>query len=279
MKKIFLCALASLALLAGCDKIEENDYTVFSGAAGTWYDGEGVTDQSQRVLLEKYTGPRCINCPTADDVITAAMSTFGNKLIPVAIHDTISFGEPLGDIDMRTIDGSIWSKYFGISSKPSALLNRQKSGSNFTQYDPTGSLDSPIQSLLNSGTAVAVAVESALSSDTMTIDVNLQFLQTVSDELTLTLFIMEDGIVAPQYMPDASQNNNYVHNHVLRDVITDVWGADVDADGQQGTKRYCRFSYTGMQSDWNLDHCHIVAFVSYKSSRSILNAAECDITR
>jgi hypothetical protein len=281
MKKLFLCALASLALLASCDKIEEGDYTTFAGAAGTWVNGEGVTDQSQRVLLEKYTGPRCVNCPTADVVITTAMGTFGNKLIPVAIHDSSYFGNPLADVDLRTDDGNTWSTSFGLltAAKPLALLNRQKSGDVFIQYVPTGSMDGDIQSILSQSAKVAVAVEAGTANDTMTIDVNLQFLQNVSDALTLTLFIMEDSIVAPQEMPDGTENVNYIHNHVLRDVITDVWGNDVDADGKQGTKRFCRFKYTGMKSNWNLEHCHIVAFVSYKTSRSILNAAECEIEK
>ena len=73
MKKIFhIFVLASVFIFVSCDKIEQENYLVFSGAAGEWYEGTGVSDHSQRAIIEKYTGVRCVNCPSADVAIAAA---------------------------------------------------------------------------------------------------------------------------------------------------------------------------------------------------------------
>ncbi len=277
--KIFLCAFAALSLLAGsCDKIDEP--IIFSGAAGEWYEGNGVADQSQRVFLEKYTGQRCANCPTADNIIHDAQAKYGDKLIAVSVHDKSTFCTPYSaDTDLRTEEGNQWSEAFGMlaSPKPLALINRAMSNGNYVQYNPTSSLDGTINSIIDSTALVAIETTATLADNNVKIAVDVEFLQTVSDTLTLTLILMEDGIVAPQMQPDGKKEDNYVHNHVLRDVITDVWGLPIDADGNAGTKRYCELIYAGMSSNWNLANCHIVAFVSKKDTREILNAAKCSI--
>ncbi len=282
LNKILVCAFASLSILAGsCDKIAEDDYRIFSGAASEWYDGTtGVEDQSQRVFLEKYTGQRCVNCPKADSTIHKAQDKYGNKLIAVSVHDNSAFCTPINNVDLRTEDGNKWSETLGMlsSPKPMALLNRTMSGNNYVQYNPTGSLDGNIDAILEQPATVAIAANADLAEDNMNILVDIEFLQNTTDPLTLTLFLMEDGIVAPQMLPTGTPDSAYVHNHVLRDVITDVWGKDIDAAGNAGTKRRCLISYNGMSSDWNLANCHIVAFVSKKATREILNAAECSIT-
>ncbi len=286
MKKALfnILALASLTALffLSCDKIDEEQYIVFAGATGEWYYGNGVDDHSQRAFLEKYTGVRCVACPTADQVIASAQSQYGGKLIAVAIHDScLAFTRPFEDNpDFRTPDGDAWSKFFGIfdGSYPKALINRpKKNDGNWDIITPTGGFNNTIDSIINSETKVAIATSAVNQDDAIDITVDLEFLQTVSGDLTLTLLIMEDGIVAKQRQPDGSDMDDYVHNHVLRDVITDIWGDAIDCTGTAGEKRYARFSYTQKKEEWNLDNCHIVAFVSDKASKYILNVAECEI--
>ncbi len=281
INRIILSIFAIFSLLAvSCDKIAEEDYLIFSGAAGEWYDGNGVADQSQRVFLEKYTGQHCSNCPDADQDIHDAQTRYGNQLIAVSVHDNSAFCTPIpynGDtIILRTEDGCTWSETLGMLStgKPSILLNRTMSNGNYT---PTKNMYSDIDNILALPATVAIAAAADMTEENVKISMDVEFLQSTTEPLTLTLLLMEDGIIAPQKQPDGSIVNEYVHNHVLRDVITDVWGMTIDADGNAGTKRYCEINYNGMSSDWNLANCHIVAFVSKKDTREILNAAKCSI--
>jgi len=60
---------------------------------------------------------------------------------------------------------------------------------------------------------------------------------------------------------------------VLRCAITDPWGMEVVADGKRGTKRQVRLPLE-ISNVTNLNNCNIVAFISEKDSRRILNAAQ-----
>lgn len=277
MKKIKIfavLAMAATALFAACDKIEEENYITFSGAAGTWYDGTGVADKSQRAFIEKYTGPGCFNCPMGEEKITDALAKYGEKLVAVSVHDSSSFGRPLAKDapDMRTPDGEKWSAEFNGSSRqlPSAMVNRGEI------FNPVGGVEQQIDPVLAQSAKVAMEVSCASTGKEAAITVNLEFLENVSEPLNITLVLIESGIVAPQMMPDHTKNEEYVHNHILRDVITDVWGAEVDADGKAGTKRYAVFPYTVENEEWNLENCQIIAFISNRSTKAVLNVAECE---
>lgn len=276
---ILFCATA---LFASCDKVPQDEYIVYSGAAGEWLDGNGVSDHSQRAIIEKYTGVKCLNCPTADVAISAAMAQYGGKLIAVAIHDSSTFTKPIGDNPrLSTPDGNEWSNYFGVFATgeyPSGIINRTLNGTSWDLFSPTSGINSRVDNIINQPAAIAIEVSASQLSEAIDIYVNLEFLQNVSEQLTVTLFIMEDGLVITQKQPDGSEDENYVHNHVLRDVITDIWGADIDCKGQAGEKRQAKFTYKEYQgTDWNISNCHIVAMISYKELRTILNVAECEI--
>ena len=277
-----LLCVAACMTLAGCDKIEADEYgrhVIFSGASGAWQDGPAVTDHATRVLLEKYTGVRCTNCPYADVVIATAKEKYGSSLIPVAIHDSSVFAKPYnGYPDLRTEDGNTWSKFFGIYSYPSALINRTKQGDRIFILNPTAQMNPTIDDALEATSPVALEVQAQLSDSGLSVTANLEYLRQEDGALTLTLLLMEDSIVTKQSMPDATTQEGYVQNHVLRDVITDVWGLDVDADGQAGTRRTTTVTYRDMKAEWVPRSCHVVAFVSYKDSRVIANVAECGIT-
>ena len=117
MKRIstLILLVAGILAFASCDKIEKDQYTIFAGAAGSWYDSDVEPPHVQRAFIEKYTGVRCINCPKADEVIHAASDKYGDSVVVVAVHSrSTGFGRPLGN------DPSLCTRQaaHGISSLP-----------------------------------------------------------------------------------------------------------------------------------------------------------------
>jgi hypothetical protein len=123
--------------------------------------------------------------------------------------------------------------------------------------------------------AMNITAEYDAASRSVTIFPNIEFVESVTNPLTITLLVMEDGIVGKQTTEEGN-NENYVFNHVLRDVITDLWGADIDANGNKGTCRMGAFTYT-LPQEYVAENCHIVAFISNKDTREILQCAETSI--
>lgn len=269
-------------IFSSCDRIENDNRLIFSGAVGEWYDGTPVEDHTHRALLEKYTGVRCVNCPTADVEISNSLQHFGHSLIAVSIHDSCTFTRPYeGDPDMRTSDGNELSHFFGVfnGDYPNALVSRTKKNTGeWDLFTPTAGVDTRVETIVNTPAAIALDVTAqAVDNDgNITIKASIEFLESCSDTLTLTLFVMEDGIVASQLSTEG-KINGYVHNHILRDIITDWRGTEIQADGKAGTCRYAIFQYKIDTTQWNPENCHIVAFVSNKNTMLVLNAAECSI--
>lgn len=282
-------ACGLLLLFASCDKIEDDNYILYSGAKAQWEDGDGVSDKTQRTLIEKFTGVRCINCPTADVTINNAINTMNGTLIAVAIHDSsFAFCRPIGKSpDLRTPAGNEWSNYFGVAAGgqyPIALVGRNRSSSGWALFNPVSDVITPANEALNQPNLIAIALSAKKQNDSIQVVVNLEYLQSLSDSLALTLFIMEDSIRATQKLPNGTEDTNYIHNHVLRDAITNPWGTLVD-DGRNGddttpvatgTKRRGNFTFAPNEA-WNISHCHIVAYISRISDKRILNVAECSI--
>ena len=77
MKHLYTLLLVGVTLLASCDPVDSDKRFVEVPAATI----------QRNVLIEDFTGQRCIYCPGATDAITELQTTYGaDKLIAVAIH-------------------------------------------------------------------------------------------------------------------------------------------------------------------------------------------------
>ena len=273
MKKIVLGLVGLMGLMefVGCDKIEESEYTVFDGAVVTWQTSEKSITPVQRAYVEKYTGPRCSNCPNAD--VTLA-GIHNDNVVMVSINHPTGQGMPYPDQpDLRTDGGNAWDAWFGINAIPAAYLNRNRS----TQYQGSMSnIVNDINEALTINPTVAMEAEAHNVSGKVNITVNLQFMKEYRDEVTLTVALVEDSLCYKQLLPDGSYDENYVHNHMLRKVITGFWGRDVEAIGAEGEALTGSLSFTP-DDDIVLANSHIVAFISDKGTRKVLNCVNCEI--
>ena len=279
MKKTAIILCAATLLLASCDKItpaDDGTYTVFAGISATWSDCTTVTPV-QRALVEKFTGPKCPNCPEADITLDAAHTLLGEQLVVISINHPVGQGLPFpGDPDLRCDDGTAWDNYYGINAIPSAFINRDRS----KQYTgPMSAITADLQSTLSESPVLGIDVSADSTADGTGIDVivNLQFEQQVDAPLTLTLALIEDSLA---YRQSHGENvvEGYMHNHMLRDVLTDVWGAEVVATGKAGEKRQAVFNtYRVKDNSIKLKNCHIVAFIADRATKRVLNSASCRI--
>lgn len=272
MKKTLLLALGICfaASLASCDKIEDGQHWVYSGVTAEWQDFDGIVPDWPHVLIEKYTGVRCVNCPKADTVLHEASEKYMAQFIVVAIHAGV-FSRPYGnDPTLSCSVAEEWHDYFGITAEPAGILMREKSSSgDWNIFTPIENFDNRIDEYLNSPRKVALLATEYDTGGYSYAKIQIEFLEDVTEPLTLTVVATEDNVKVTQESP-AGHIEDYPENHVLRCAVTDPWGMDVVADGKRGTKRQVVIPIELSNVD-NKTNCNIVAFISEKESRRILN--------
>lgn len=275
MKKILAILSGALLLLSACDKISPDQLTISNcnGTGGTNNGGGTWTNGAvQRVLVEKYTGPRCTNCPSADVTLDALHEQYGDKLVVIAINHPTGQGDPFpNQPDMRTEVGTTWDQWFGIDAIPAAYLNRNQE----TQYTSSMStIGNDIKTVTEQDAAASVSLTVDTNGTELTITAAVQLYTAIGSELTLTLAVTEDSLVYKQSTPQGIENE-YVHNHMLRGVITGTWGDIIPIADEAGAVRYGTYHFNleslPIQKARN---CHIVAFVSKKDDRTVLNCDE-----
>ena len=272
MKKIFLGLIGLIGLmgLTCCDKIADDERTISTGGTSNWGSGE-----MHRVFVEKYTGPKCTNCPMADETLEAAHQQYGDKLVVISVNHPVGQGVPFpNQPDLRTEGGTAWDEYLGINEIPAAYINRDRT----KKY--SGSMNNiigDIAAALEGEPAIAIDLSVTRDGNNLTISAGVRMLQTVEGGLTLTLALTEDSIEYKQSMPNGDIVNDYKHNHMLRDLITNTWGDDIPMSGNAGEHKVGSFTYTIADPTIVIENCHIVAFVSRKDDRTVLNCAQYNI--
>lgn len=248
----------------------------------------------RKVMLEHFSTMNCPNCPNAHTAIEDAMR-FRNDIIHVVHH--AGFGtDPL---TIKAAEAYVWFYSDGAGSgstyAPAAMLDR----TNMSAYGATNgdhstpgpvfsprrdNLGSLIDKRLSTPALLTVNIANNYESKNRTLKVTVDghIPNGSADRLSvkdprLTVMIIEDSIPGPQMGVTVPLSGQYIHDCVLRNVLTDVWGDAVrfSDNGQYESKEYT----TVIPADWNTDKLRIVAFVSDFSTHSsngcqILNAEE-----
>lgn len=242
--------------------------------------GECQTDRV--VLIEEFTGVRCVNCPIGSQKIEQLLEQFGtDKLIAVAIHaGFFSVPYSFASQDYTTTEGQGLDAFLGpVTSYPAACINR-KIFPNETQR-PLGvsSWAGYIGTELCKASPVGLTMTSLYdtASRRLTVSAAVRKINNtpIAEKLNISLLLTETGMIDPQ-LDAAGIDSFYVHKHVLRRYLTDYKGQAIhpgnailaDYDGQ--------FTFT-IPQNWNPQHMHVVGFVHQngdQNKKEIVQAIE-----
>ncbi len=220
------------------------------------------TAQPRRVLIEEFTGVKCVNCPDGAAQIAALMDQNPDRLIAVSIHTGFfSTTFPNSPQDLTFAEGPAINNLIGnVEGYPAATVNRRLfpgesarplGQAKWPGYIATELSETPLVNveILN------VAYDSILRR--VTFDVRLECNANVKSEIAVTALVTEDGIVSPQETRTGVVDG-YVHKHVLRAMQPNANGLSVPQLPFVHT-----FSFD-LDPLWVSENCHLVAFAHYK---------------
>lgn len=223
MKYIYSLLFAGIVLLSSCDPVDSDKRFVEMPAATI----------QRNVLIEDFTGQRCIYCPGATDAITKLQATYGaDKLIAVAIHAGPLAVKPTPiSVGLRTDIGDTYYTHWSIPNVPKAIINRR--GGILAK----NTWASKIYDEFDQTTTVSIELNCQYDSNNRRVEIESNLKTVNTDEKgRLQLWLVEDEIVAPQLFPDNKLEKNYVHNHILRAAVNGEWGKELTLSFNQTHK-------------------------------------------
>lgn len=251
IKNLFLgVATAAMAMAAAsCSNIDEGDRLIYVKPA----------EVGRAILIEDFTGQRCINCPTGTEIINGIVDTYGeDNVIAVGIHSgPLGFAGNSKTVGLMTDTGNEYYTRWDKENKmgqPWVIFNRKTSPD--SHYNNWAAM---VGTIISEKANLSVNIANAYDADkrTLTTTVRADGVNgTVNGKLQV--WIVEDGVPALQMMPDGKSNKEYIHNHVFRAAVNGTWGEDVTVkEGETTTKQY---QYV-LPEAWNADNIAVVAFV------------------
>jgi len=261
-----------------CDRIEP-PYT----------EENNLPTAERTVLIEKFTGHKCSNCPEASREIDFLKEIYGEQIISVAIHpgNLTEFTETDNNYtyDFTTEDGSIIAEDMGASFLPLGTVNRINGGiSNrcFTKDE----WSTQIKNLLydNDGKPLPKKVEIDITTSfnelekELAISVNTNFIE-IENTYKLSVIIIEDSIIAPQ--SDGTEYVvNYEHNHIYRCAVNGIYGESINTKtgSLEWSNNYMMLFNTDYNSNWtdswnNVNNCYVISYI-YNSETLVIEHAK-----
>ena len=236
---------------------------------------------NRNVLIEEFTGRKCINCPIGHIEAKSIEDAYPGRVWSINLHGGYysTFDYP----NLNTPICDTLGTYFNPNSFPSALVNRQALKPLYnTQW--RAATDEQIKQTAECNVAGQVAINPLTRIATVTVEVYYTA-NSASDVNYLNVFMLQDSILGSQTgassNPDQMVGDQYCHMHVLRDNVTPFWGDEITTttEGSLVTKTY-HYSIPEIIGDPNgmevvLENLNFIAFVTEKyqgaGTRPILN--------
>lgn len=235
---------------------------------GTAYQMDWSKDFYHRSLVMDFTGTWCGFCPRMQRGMHMLSEEYPDKINMVAMHDansTLSFN---GTTSLASL--------YKVSSFPNVIFDGRCKISNggYKEDNYNSLLSAYKESVAGLPTVSATGLSSTLSGENLQVYADVYVKKAGSYKITL--FLLEDGIVAAQADNDNGASNDYIHDHVARMALTSFTGDEFKASSDNST---VSFSYSAsLPTKYKKENLTLLAFVqrAYDGSVSKIKASDFD---
>jgi len=248
------------------------------------------TKEERRVFFMEFTGGACTNCPKGAEAVEEILTNHPNNFVPIAIHCAglggIFSPAPQAIQDFTLDEGTAYYNQFNGLAIPSASVDLFTfDGQESPILNPTAVTVNEWQDFYNLRAAtsnpVNLSVEGTLEGGMLNVSAEVLYTEDSTTDHFITVYLLESHIIDSQWMPDASINTSYEHNHIVRQVLTPVSGSvlvGIGAEKVAGTKVTRNFMVEDIPDNWNEGNLELVAIVHLSgTSLEVLQAAKSKI--
>lgn len=246
------------------------------------------TEPSNRnVILEEYTGRNCGYCTDGHKVANNIIAANPGRVWAINIHYGSLSPTSYPNLNLPSINPTL-SNAFPHDGIPAGVVNRSTPNA-VNRSAWAGQTTQQLNQSAECNVAGIVQINPETRAATVTVEVYYTGNSTAGDNY-LTVVMLQDSILGAQsdygnYNPAGWLNGQYVHCHVLRDIITPgIWGESISPT-TQGTLITKTYEYQipasiGSPSgvEVKLEHLNFLAFVTQEyqgtPTRPVLNACK-----
>lgn len=283
--------ISILALLFGlgtlvwtaCDKVQDGEMRELQQVVPAFDSSKEypIIDSIKYVVLEDFTGVRCVNCPKAAVIAHTLQAQYKSQLILVELHPSKSgLTNPYtGDSNLRSDIAQTYYETWNSPALPAGLVSRRQT--NTLDKDEWGEAVAAVAA--EKPVATVDSVQARLAGTTISVEASGYFREDyeATDAINMIVMVLEDGFKVRQEGDEESkEQHNYAHNHVLRTAIDGAWGVEVLAAGAKtaGTE-FQRTCTTELEAAWNAEKLWVVVLLTNAETREILNAAKVKVKK
>ena len=237
------------------------------------------TQPGQRnALIEEYTGVNCQYCPLGHKATDQTVATFPGRVFAINIHQ--------GTFAQRytTQWGNALAGQASVSGYPSSTMNRHAFFGGSVHIDPGQAYACASEVLaMDAPVTVAATVDIDPQTRLMVVKVEVYYTGNAAHGTNmLNVALIQNNVLGMQaggtlYYPENMVNGQYVHKHILRDLITGQWGDTIPQTtaGSFFTKEYAYVisQQIGDLPVPNVDDLEVVVFVC-EDRKEVLNACK-----
>lgn len=230
----------------------------------------------QHVLIEYAQNENNADCPEAALSLQDFQAEFGSRLTMAAFHVTDWLEIPFSS--------NLAGQLGGMPSIPRAGFNRITGTNTLNQLDDNvvwlsqANWYTHVLKAFKTTAPLSIALQTTLNSDsTADATIYIAHKDLPTSPMRLMLYLVEDNLPSLQQQ---GADSSFVHQHVIRDVVTDYAGDAIqlsqptDTIGKIDQLSYANIPLTGI----NLFNCRLIAFVyRYDNDfrkRQIINVQE-----
>ena len=240
---------------------------------------EALIDQPKRVLIEEFTGVRCVNCPAGSEAIQDLIDIHGDRLVVISIHAGF-FSNPYPDnlFDFRTEVGDQLINFIGNPvGYPSASIDRKVFDGEFDLQISRNAWPGYVDEQLGQSPAVFLHLENSYDDNSRSLSVEVTVFpvlgQPLPTGLRLTVLTTEKSVDDLQLTPNGLEAD-YTHYHVLRSALSNFEGNLIPDDLTAGMP-WCVSFVTALNPGWNAEKMDVVALVSQSGeTKTVLQVVE-----
>ena len=279
-------------LISSCDHVKnpyptevnlELDTTLYPGLWSDYENNEWPsftqnTNTIKNVLIEDFTGHKCVFCPAAAELAHQLHEADPSKVFTASMHagpdgigDFQSVSPPDYPLDFTNAEGVEIGLYFGendggFPGNPRGTINRVKNGDNI--FQSPNQWTSMVNDQLNLNN-LKVNIQSNLNYYPETkgafLHVELDPIdESVVPKLGVAVYLIEDSLVGDQKMNDNSHNSSYTHRDIHRGNLNQTaFGRPVSSDDLIGGNYYINYSFSvpnQLDGQYNAANMHLLIY-------------------